>query len=50
MNLIKFGNTQLANGTTINGQEILNEGNKEIEQLEEELKTLWSPPLGIMVG
>lgn len=50
MNLIKFGNTQLANGTTINGQEILAEGNKEIDQLEEELKTLWSPPLGIMVG
>lgn len=49
-NLVKFGNTQLANGTTINGEVILSEANNEIKDLEDELKNEWQPPLGVLVG
>lgn len=49
-NLIKFGNTQLANGTTINGEVILNEAKDELQRLEEDLMNKWSEPLGVLMG
>lgn len=50
MNLIKFGDTQLANGTTINGDRILQEANERIKELELELQSTWSEPLGVFMG
>lgn len=49
-NLMKLGNTQLANGTTINGQDILNEANNRITQLDSELEDKWGEPLGVYMG
>lgn len=49
-NLTKLGNTQLANGTTINAQDILQQATERLRTLEEELMTTWAEPLGVIVG
>lgn len=48
-NIGKYSGT-LINGNTINYSDIKSEGQTDIDRLNEELLTRWSPPLGITVG
>ena len=48
-NVGKYTGT-LINGNTINYADIKSDGQTDIERLNEELLTRWSPPLGITVG
>ena len=48
-NVGKYSGT-LINGNTINYSDMKSEGQADIERLDEELLTRWSPPLGITVG
>ena len=49
-NLIKFNGVQLPGGITMNGERILNDGIREIEELERELKTEYELPPMDMIG
>jgi hypothetical protein len=48
--LSKFTNTTMLGGLTFNGQAIKEEGQKEIEKLEEEMRTTWSAPISFLTG
>ena len=48
-NIGKYSGT-LINGNTINYSDIKSEGLSDIERLNEELLSRWSPPLGVIVG
>ena len=48
-NVGKYTGT-LINGNTINYSEIKADGQTDVDRLNEELLTRWSPPLGIVVG
>ena len=50
INLSKFSNMQLPGGVSMNGMEILNEANQEIEQLKEELQNTYTYPDNFFVG
>jgi hypothetical protein len=48
-NLIKYNNVQLPGGVTLNSEKIYEEAVKELEKLEEQLKTEYElPPLGLI--
>ena len=49
-NLIKFNGVQLPGGITMNGERILNDAIREIEELETELKTAYELPPMDMIG
>jgi hypothetical protein len=49
-NLIKFNGVQLPGGITMNGERILNDAIREIEELERELKTEYELPPMDMIG
>jgi hypothetical protein len=49
-NLIKFNGVQLPGGITMNGERILNDAIREIEELETELKTTYELPPMDMIG
>lgn len=44
-NLIKYNGAQLPSGITINGDTILQEANRDIEELERELRDTWEVPV-----
>jgi len=49
-NLIKFNGVQLPGGITMNGERLLNDAIREIEELETELKTTYELPPMDMIG
>ena len=49
-NLIKFEGMQLPGGATLNGRQIYDDGNTELEKLEEEMQTRYSLPDNFYVG
>ena len=49
-NLIKFNGVQLPGGITMNGERLLNDAIREIEELERELKTEYELPPMDMIG
>lgn len=49
-NLIKFNNVQLPGGITLNGRQIWEDGNREVEALEAEMLTKYSLPPMDMIG
>ena len=49
-NLIKYDGFQLPSGITISGDKILNEANKDIEQLEQDVRDIWEFPPSMMIG
>lgn len=49
-NMIKYDGFQLPNGIVLNGRQIYDDANNEIEKLEEELQNTWQLPPDFMVG
>ena len=49
-NLIKFEGMQLPGGATLNGRQIYDDGNAELEKLEEEMQLRYSLPDNFYVG
>ena len=49
-NLIKFEGMQLPGGTTLNGRQIYEDGNTELERLDEELQLKYQSPDNFYVG
>lgn len=49
-NMKKFGNMQLPGGVVMNGQQIYDEAQQEIDKLESEMINSYSLPVGDMVG
>jgi len=49
-NLSKFNGVQMLGGVTMNGKEIYDEANREIEKLEKELTTVYETPVNYMIG
>lgn len=50
INLKKFEGIQLPGGITMNGQQMFDEANEELQRLEEEARSNWEEPLGFLVG
>jgi len=50
VNLTKFNNDQLPGGITLNGRQIYEDGNAEVQQLESEMLTKYSLPPMDMIG
>jgi hypothetical protein len=48
--LSKFTNTAMLGGLTYNGAQIMSDAQKEIDKLEEEMRTTWSAPMSIFIG
>ena len=49
-NLIKFNNVQLPGGITLNGRQIWEDGNNEVQALEAEMLSKYSLPPMDMIG
>jgi hypothetical protein len=49
-NLIKFEGMQLPGGATLNGRQIYDDGNNELEKLDEELQLKYQTPDNFYVG
>jgi len=49
-NLIKFEGMQLPGGATLNGRQIYDDGNTELERLDEELQLKYQAPDNFYVG
>ena len=49
-NLIKFEGMQLPGGATLNGRQIYDDGNTELERLDEELQLKYQSPDNFYVG
>jgi len=49
-NLIKFEGLQLPGGATLNGRQIYDDGNTELERLDEELQLKYQSPDNFYVG
>jgi len=49
-NLMKYDGIQLPGGVTLNGRQIYDDGNNELEKLEEELSLKYELPLNFYVG
>jgi hypothetical protein len=49
-NMIKYDGFQLPSGITLNGRQIFDDANAEIQKLEEDLQNTWQLPLDFMVG
>jgi hypothetical protein len=49
-NLIKFNNVQLPGGITLNGRQIWEDGNREVQTLESEMLSKYSLPPMDMIG
>lgn len=49
-NLKKFAGVQLVGGVTLKGQELYDEANKEVEDLEAQVKSTWQEPPLFFVG
>lgn len=49
-NLSKFDGMVLPGGVTLNGKDIANEADDELEKLEEELRTIYEDPVDFFVG
>ena len=48
-NLIKYGNVQLPGGITLNGEKIYSDAERELEQIEKQLRDEYElPPLGLI--
>lgn len=50
LNLIKFEGMQLPGGVVLNGRQIFDDANNEIQQLEEEIRMNWEMPVDMFVG
>lgn len=50
VNLSKFEGMQLPGGVIINGRQIFEDANAEIEKLEEEVRLAWEMPVDFMAG
>jgi len=50
MNLKKFGGIQMVGGVELNGQQIFDEGNEEVQKIEEEIQLKWEEPPQFFVG
>ena len=49
-NLIKFNNVQLPGGITLNGRQIWEDGNNEVQALEADMLSKYSLPPMDMIG
>jgi hypothetical protein len=49
-NMLKYDGFQLPSGITLNGRQLFDDANAEIQQLEEELQDVWQLPVDFMVG
>ena len=49
-NMIKYDGFQLPSGITLNGRQLFDDANAEIEKLEEDLQNMWQLPPDFMVG
>ena len=49
-NLSKFGGVQMIGGVTLNGLEIYQQANQEIQALEEQIRGTYETPVTYMVG
>ncbi len=49
-NMTKFQNVQMPGGVTLNGEMIYNDAVKEIQELDEELRSTWETPPLDMIG
>jgi hypothetical protein len=49
-NMIKYEGFQLPSGITLNGRQIYDDANNEIQKLEEDLQNMWQLPPDFMVG
>lgn len=49
-NMIKYDGFQLPSGITLNGRQLYDDANAEIEKLEDELQNVWQLPPDFMVG
>ena len=49
-NLIKYEGVQLPGGVTLNGRQIYDDGNSEVEKLEEEMQMRYQLPDNFYVG
>ena len=49
-NLIKYEGVQLPGGVTLNGRQIYDDGNTEVEKLEEEMQMRYQLPDNFYVG
>jgi len=49
-NVKKYNEVQLIGGLTINGQQLFDEANQDIERLSEELETKYTEPFGFIFG
>jgi len=49
-NLIKFEGMQLPGGVVLNGRQMFDDANQEIQTLEENLRTVWEEPVDFYVG
>ena len=50
MNLIKFEGMQLPGGVTLNGRQILEDANSEIERLDEKIRNEYELPVDFFMG
>lgn len=49
-NLIKFEGIQLPGGVTMNGRQLWDDANAEIDKLEDEMESRWEKPIDFFVG
>lgn len=49
-NLIKFEGMQLPGGVTMNGRQLFEDANAELEKLEEEIRLVWEKPVDFFMG
>jgi hypothetical protein len=49
-NLIKFEGIQLPGGVTMNGRQLWDDANAEIDKLEDEMESKWEKPIDFFVG
>ena len=50
MNLMKYEGMQLPGGMTLNGRQIYDDGNAEVEKLDEEMQMRYQLPDNFYVG
>ena len=49
-NMTKFQNVQMPGGVTLNGEMIYNDAVKEIQELDDQLRSTWETPPLDMIG
>jgi hypothetical protein len=49
-NMLKYDGFQLPSGITLNGRQLFDDANAEIQKLEDDLQNIWQLPIDFMVG